>query len=150
MGCGSSMQVHPATEGGAETNAMQAMAQQIALCPAPFGNPLRTGEYGTNCSWIGGSRRYAAQCQFCGCLRAFKAAYGRTCCTHIAVHSATASDNDEDPVITQAEALDHLVSRLSQKRPQKRDFGIVTVHAHVRAFQVVSLTRCSVLSRCYE
>ena len=30
MGCGSSTQVHPATEGGAETNAMQAMAQQIA------------------------------------------------------------------------------------------------------------------------
>jgi len=30
MGCGSSMQVHPATEGGAETYAMQAMAQQIA------------------------------------------------------------------------------------------------------------------------
>jgi septal ring factor EnvC (AmiA/AmiB activator) len=30
MGCGSSMPVHPVTEGGAETNARQAMAQQIA------------------------------------------------------------------------------------------------------------------------
>ena len=61
--------------------------------------------------------------------------------SHLSLCILPASDNDEDPVITQAEALDQLV---------RRDFGFVTVNAHVHAFEVVSLTRCSVLSRCYE
>ena len=36
---------------------------------------------------------------------------------------------DDDPVITQAEALDHLVSRLSQKRPQKNAENVMGLFA---------------------